>query len=137
MASLDRIRTEGFRRWYERQLIECHAWLVSCFLGMIAVASGMEVAGQAGMRPVGMAVALGGLVVAAWSWERYRIMLKVAEQFGEQAACPACLVYSRFSVTASGPAEMPDGGDPGLEKRSGGVWIRACCRKCGEEWTLH
>ena len=45
MASLDRIRTDGFRRWYERQLIECHAWLVSWFLGVIVLVSGIDVAG--------------------------------------------------------------------------------------------
>ena len=35
MANLQPIRKLGFRRWYERLLIEAHAWLVSCFLALV------------------------------------------------------------------------------------------------------
>lgn len=135
MASLDRIRTEGFRRWYERQLVECHAWLVSCFLGIVLVAAGMELAGEPGQRWMGLGLVVAGLWAAAHGWERYRLMLQVAERFGEQAGCPVCRGYSSFDVTASGPLPMPDGGDPVLEGRPT-VWMQARCRKCGGEWTL-
>jgi hypothetical protein len=47
MASLDSIRTHGFRHWYKHQLIVCHGWLVSCFLGILCAASGIDVSGQA------------------------------------------------------------------------------------------
>jgi hypothetical protein len=33
-----RIRKQGFQRWYERQLIEAHASLVTAFLCVIVVA---------------------------------------------------------------------------------------------------
>lgn len=60
MASLDRIRTKGFRHWYERQLVECHAWLLSWFLGLIVLISGVElVGGNSPDRRVG-ALLLGG-----------------------------------------------------------------------------
>ena len=137
MASLDRIRTDGFRRWYERQLIECHAWLVSWFLGLIALVSGLEVAGQGGAsRMSGALLLLGGLAVTLYSWKRYRLLLEIAERLGEQAVCPGCQTYGKFKVQSSGPAPLPDGGDPALENHGGGVWLRVRCGKCGDEWML-
>ena len=137
MASLDRIRTHGFRRWYERQLIECHAWLVSWFLGVIVLASGIEVAGAgAATRVWGALLLVAGMAVALYSWQRYRLMLEIAERLGEQAVCPGCNAYGKFRVESSWPAPLPDGGDPALENHGGGVWLRARCRKCDNEWML-
>lgn len=137
MASLDRIRTDGFRRWYERQLIDCHAWLVSWFLGLIVLVSGIEVAGGgAGSRSSGALLALGGLAVTWYSWKRYHLLLEIAERLGEQAVCPKCEAYGKFKVLSSGPAPLPDGGDPALENHGGGLWLHVQCRKCGGEWTL-
>lgn len=137
MAALDRIRTEGFRRWYERQLIECHAWLLTWFLGLIVLVSGVELMGDGrNSRVLGATLILGGVLVALLSWKRYRLMLEVAERLGEQAACPACLAYARFSVASFGPSPLPDGGDDSLEDKGGGVWLRAHCRSCGAEWVM-
>jgi hypothetical protein len=136
MASLDRIRTEGFRRWYERQLIECHAWLVSWFLGVIVLVSGLELSGAGATRPSGIALLFAGALVALYSWKRYRSMLVTAERLGEQACCPNCKVYARFRVLSSWPAALPDGGDPSLEDARSGLWLRAQCRKCGGEWLI-
>ncbi len=137
MASLDRIRTDGFRYWYQRQLIECHAWLVSWFLGVIVLVSGIEVAGaDAASRMAGGLLLLGGLAIALYSWKRYRLLFEIAERLGEQAVCPGCKAYGRFRVQRSWPAPLPDGGDSLLENHGGGVWLRAQCRKCGDEWVL-
>jgi len=85
VASLDRIRTDGFRYWYQRQLIECHAWLVSWFLGVIVLVSGIEVAGaDAASRMSGGLLVLGGLAIALYSWKRYRLLFEIAERLGEQ-----------------------------------------------------
>lgn len=138
MASLDRIRTHGFRRWYERQLIDCHAWLVSWFLGLIVMVSGIEVAGRGAASLVsGALMVLGGLAVIWYSWKRYHLLLEIAERLGEQAVCPKCQAYGKFKVQSSGPAPLPDGGDPTLENHGGGLWLRVQCRKCGDEWTLN
>ena len=137
MASLDRIRTHGFRRWYERQLIESHAWLVSWFLGVVVLVVGIELAGEgAASRMSGVLMVLGGVAISFYSLKRYFSMLAIAERFGEQAACPGCKAYGKFRVQFSGPAPLPDGGDPSLENHGGGVWLRAQCRKCGDEWVL-
>jgi len=71
LASFDRIRTHGFRHWYERQLIECHAWLVSCFLGMICAASGIEVSGPTPL-PHGADPDLERIGETVWLQARYR-----------------------------------------------------------------
>lgn len=137
MASLDRIRTEGFRHWYQRQLIECHAWLVSLFLGGVVLFSGFEVAGADAASRISRALLLlGGLALILSSWKRYRLMFEVAARFSAQAVCPVCKAYGRFKVLSSGPTPLPDGGDLSLENHGGDVWLRAQCRKCGEEWML-
>ena len=135
VASLERIRTDGFRRWYERQLIESHSWLLSGFLGLIVLVSGVELLGS-GQRGLGVVLLLAGLAVTVASWRRYRLMLEVAESLGAQATCPHCETYGRFSVASSGPAPLPDGDDPALEDRGGGVWLSATCSRCGNGWTL-
>lgn len=138
MASLQLIRSRGFRRWYERQLIECHAWLVSCFLGIVCAASGMEISGQGapGARGLGLALTVAGMVLGYFSWRRYRVMLEVAERLGELAVCPGCQAYAKFSVTAAGPTPLPDGADLQSDQLSGEVWLQTRCRRCGHEWRM-
>ncbi len=136
MASLERIRTDGFRRWYERQLIECHAWLVSWFLGLIVLVAGLELFGAGATRIMGLGLLAAGLIVVAYSWARYRAMLATAERLGEQAVCPGCGSYARFRVLATCPAALPDGGDPAIETARNDLWLRAQCRDCGREWLI-
>jgi hypothetical protein len=77
VASLDRIRTHGFRRWYERQLIECHAWLVSWFLGLIVMVSGIEVAGGVPLPAFRGADGIGQAGCHWYSWKRYHLLLEL------------------------------------------------------------
>ena len=42
MGLADAIRRRGFRRWYERQLIEGHAYLVTGLLSLIMMAISIE-----------------------------------------------------------------------------------------------
>lgn len=137
MASLDRIATLGFKRWHERQLIEGHAWLVTCFLAIIAVASGIEVFGHRtpDARAVGMLLILGGIAVGMLAWHRYRNMLAIAECMSARAVCPACHRYSRFRIVESGPKPMPRGIDFDLETLLARAWFRAECG-CGWRWSL-
>jgi len=41
------IERYGFRRWYERQLYESHAYLVVGLIGLILMLAGVEVLGTA------------------------------------------------------------------------------------------
>jgi len=42
MNTAESISKFGFKRWYERTLIESHAYLVTCFLGMITTFAGLQ-----------------------------------------------------------------------------------------------
>ena len=43
MSTIEGIRKLGFRKWYERQLVEGHLYLVTMILALIAMAAGYEV----------------------------------------------------------------------------------------------
>jgi hypothetical protein len=136
MDTLARIRKLGFRKWYERQLIESHLYLTTCFLGIIAVASSLELFGARkgpGGLIVALAVGLGGVWVCLFCWERYKRIMMVAEHIGDHAHCPACNAYAKFSVVDAGRAlhEEPANIEDPKE-----VWLKVCCRKCGGEWTI-
>jgi hypothetical protein len=138
MASLNKIRTHGFRHWYERQLIECHAWLVSCFFGIICAASGIEVSGYQALntRLLGLTLTIAGIVLSVISWKRYHGMLAIAERLGERAVCPKCQAYAKFKVIASGPTPLPDGADPEIDRLGEAVWLQAQCRRCSHDWVI-
>lgn len=109
----------GFRKWYERQLLEGHAWFVSCFLCVIAIAACMEELSFRG--PFGRLLAYGSFVslagvVAIYGFLRFQRIMVEAERIGEQATCTACGTYGRFTIV--------------------GAPFRVRCRKCGNEWPL-
>ena len=56
------IRKIGFRRWYERQLIESHLYFVSSFLCLIAVMAGLYAAERS---VCGRCSAYGGLELSS------------------------------------------------------------------------
>jgi hypothetical protein len=112
----------GFRKWYERRLIESHAWLVTALLCVIVIAASLELLtfkhtllawlGNAGLMFVA------GLIV--WhGMRRFLAILIEAEHFGSQSTCTSCRKYGAFSVIAEAPQ----------------MTVR--CRKCGHEWTFH
>ena len=117
-SSIERL---GFKRWYERQLIESHAWLVSCILCALAIAATLEVTGFrltsfAGFLAFGFVYAAGLL---CWhSLKRYRAIMEQAERLSEQSTCKACRTYAAFSIIAARPR------------------MSVRCRKCAHEWTL-
>lgn len=130
----DYIERHGFRRWYERQLIESHAYLALAFVALILLLSGIEVLGDVTgtMHYVAMlmAAALGGVLMIV-AWRRFVVLLNRAELFAEGATCRSCKAWGKFrvlgqeSVTDDDP---PEAGRP--------HWLRVRCTKCGNEWRL-
>lgn len=123
----------GFRRWYERQLIESHLYFVTCFLCMILVASCLEAASfrDLGLKPlVLVGIALAGGFVGIVSWRRYQTLMARAELVAEQSTCKQCHTYGSFQVHASGVADA----DPVTGMID--LWLRVRCRKCGHEWRI-
>jgi hypothetical protein len=131
----DGIRKFGFRRWYERQLIEGHMYFVTCILSMILVAVCLE---QIDWSAVGQELALvvyifGGGALAFASLRRYNFLLFRAECFGNQSTCGNCQVYGVVSVLDAGVADADREGDAPAKDNS---WIRVRCKKCGHEWRM-
>jgi hypothetical protein len=128
----DDIRKRGFKKWYERQLIESHAYLVTCALCMIVVAALIEELNfrAPGLKPfLTLALIAGSGLLGLFSWLRYRAIMVTAERFGDRSTCDQCHAYAKFDVVESGgrPATPDSESDP---------WLRVRCRKCGHGWTI-
>jgi hypothetical protein len=132
MTAAEGIRRLGFRRWYERQLIESHGFLVTGFLAMIAMVACLE---ELNPRVPGvslvasLALVVGCAIVCAWSLRRYHVILTRAEHLGERSTCSRCAVYGALEIVQSGSIPAGAGSDSA-------AWLKVCCRKCGHQWTI-
>ena len=132
------IRKLGFRRWYERQLIDCHLALVTCFLCGLVMAAVLEQVNfrEATWRPVMMmGVVFAAGVLACLAWRRYITVLQRAERYGERSNCPGCNAYGRFDVEATGLDRHPDKHAQAVEPLQS-AWLRVRCRKCATVWRM-
>ncbi len=112
----------GFRKWYERQLIEAHAWLVTALLVAVVIAVVLE--GISFRRPLMEMVPLVGLLfvggLICWhGTRRFLVLLAQATRLAEDSTCGSCGAYGRFEVTEAFAERM-----------------RVRCRKCANEWML-
>ena len=133
MGQAERIRDKGFRKWYERELVESHLYLVSAFLCLIAVAALLEtVSVTRGLAAQGGLILLAAIAggVGFRAWYRFQRQLARAEHLGNQSHCPDCRAYARFEVLASGEPARPV--DDGMEH----AWLKVRCRRCLREWVM-
>ncbi len=133
-----RIREKGFRKWYERQLIESHLAFTTCFLCGIVAASCMEAISfaQFGWKAASLlALVLGAILLGWFSWRRYITVLERAEVYANRSTCPACNTYARFEILATGHAAQGPYLDP-AETALPYPWLRVKCRKCGTAWRM-
>ncbi|GAA4412327.1 hypothetical protein [Quisquiliibacterium transsilvanicum] len=124
VALLRAIARLGFRRWYERRLIEAHAWLAACFLSMVIVAAGVELLrlrGSAAELILDASLVAAGALLAWFAWRRYATGMYLAAMLGEQAVCPGC---ERFGFRCD-PLQPPDG-------RA----LAVHCARCGRHWQV-
>lgn len=129
------IRRLGFRRWYERQLIESHAYLVLAFLALILLLAGFEGLDLVRRSPLFYLAVLAGAaasgVLAFVGWRRFRALLERAEVFAAGATCPQCQAWGKLEVLAeerAGADEPPEAGHP--------RWLRVKCKRCGADWRI-
>jgi hypothetical protein len=111
----------GFKRWYERQLLEGHAWLVTCFLCALAILATLEVVGLRLSSATGilvLALVYAGGLFCWHSLKRYRAIMAQAERLSEQSTCKACSAYAAFNIIAHQPR------------------MSVRCLKCAHEWTF-
>ncbi len=118
MEPADSIRRLGFSRWYERRLIEGHAWFISGFICIVAVAAVVEELSFRGsvMRLLFyVALVATAVAIGIYGLMRYQQILIEAEQLGELATCGGCGAYARFRLISQSQVR---------------------CRKCDHEWCL-
>ena len=118
MEPADSIRRLGFARWYERRLIEGHAWFISGFICMIAIAACMEELSFRGSFPrllFYVAIVAAAAAIGMYGLVRYQKILVEAEHLGEHATCGGCGAYARFRLISQSDVR---------------------CRKCDHEWRL-
>jgi hypothetical protein len=124
MKLAEGIRKHGFRKWYERELLQSHAHLLLTFFCTIGLFAAFEALGR--FRSVGDQltdiVAIGVCAVTGvWALRRYLCLLMHAEVTAHQADCPACKVYGRFKLASE-------------DDKNGSVQV--CCNKCQHRWTI-
>jgi ribosomal protein L44E len=138
MEPADSISRLGFRKWYERQLIDSHASFVTCFLAMLMVAIDLE---QLQALTLGIeslmhaALAFGFIVLGWYSWRRYHRVLETAEYYAEYSYCPACQAYGLFRVDNAGRMQSAEERRDHAETQ-GRVWMNVTCKKCAKAWRL-
>jgi hypothetical protein len=128
------IRKIGFRRWYERQLVESHLYFVSSLLCLVAVLASLE--GFSLRTPwwetiLRFAVIAAGSFVFIWTLCRYLLMLRFAQQAAGRSVCEKCAAYGAFELIGVTRYHTPQ---DGVEEVAESVDVR--CRKCGHQWTL-
>jgi predicted Zn finger-like uncharacterized protein len=124
MKLAEGIRRHGFRKWYERELLQSHAHLALTFLCVIGVFAAFEaitsfrsVADQA--TDV-FALLLCG-ATGLWALRRYLYLLSHAEAVAHQADCPNCDTYGRLEL---------------LQSDATGDSVQVRCRHCQHSWRI-
>jgi len=124
MSLAEGIRKRGFRKWYERELMRSHGHMVLTFLCTIGLFATFESHDRGAPLAQQMADVGSVLLLAAvgiWSLRRYLYLLTHAEAVANQAVCPRCETYGRFTLTASDAAHQR---------------LTVRCRKCEHEWPI-
>jgi ribosomal protein S27E len=132
------IRKLGFRRWYERQLIESHAALVTCLLCGITLAALVEEVSIAKLDSHSLTllgVAFAAIVIGGFSFRHYIKVLERAELYGQRSTCPQCQTYARFEILATGLDKVPGTVATAVAPLEA-AWLRVRCRKCGADWRM-
>ncbi len=125
MSLAEGIRKHGFRKWYERRLLQSHGHLLLTFLSVIGVFAAFEGAWRLHGGPQQQLLNLGaGLLLAGsglWALRRYLWLLHTAELAANQAECPQCATYGRLEL---------------LRSDASGNEVGVRCRHCGHAWHI-
>lgn len=122
MKLADGIHKHGFRKWYERELLRSHAHMVLAFLCMVGAFAGFELIAEGRNRLGNAFMIIVCAVLGAWAVRRYVRLLSSAEAVANQADCPGCGTYARFTLVGH---DAPSGD------------VRVHCRQCQREWDIN
>jgi hypothetical protein len=123
MRLAEGIRKFGFRKWYERELLQSHACMALTFLCGVGIVAAFE----ALTRYRGwadQAIDIGAILICAavglWALRRYLYLLNHAEMVANQAECPSCGTYGRLRL------------EPGSTRDS----VNVRCAECDHRWRI-
>ena len=137
MELAEGIRKIGFHRWYERQLLESHVFLVTAFLCLILVMACLEGFSfrASGVEPLlRLSAMFAGGVVGMVSLSRYTRMLSQAWRAAEHSTCGNCSAYGIIEVTGARASARHAEDDESAGSAPPALGVR--CRRCGHEWTI-
>jgi hypothetical protein len=124
MKLAEGIRRVGFRKWYERQLLQSHAHLILTFLCMIGIFAALDaMRGTVGWveRAEEIATVLLCTGAGLWAMRRYLFLLNHAELAAHQAECAQCKAYGRLDL---------------VQSDASGERVTVRCRGCGHGWRI-
>ena len=124
MGLSEGIRKHGFRRWYERELLQSHGHMLLVLLCAIGVLGGFEVFDRKATAGHQLSIVVSvvlSVLIGIWALRRYLRLLMQAEAAAKQAECPACGVYGR--LVAQPAAHGTD-------------CVNVCCQRCGHLWSI-
>ncbi len=122
MKLADGIRKHGFRKWYERELLQSHAHLVLtllCSIGLLTAMEGLFTFDGLADKLLDLVSVALCAVIGLWALRSYLRLLSQAEFAASQASCPHCESYARFELEQESPQQL-----------------RVRCRKCGHPWHI-
>lgn len=120
----DGIRKLGFRKWYERELLSSHGYMVLAILSVVAMIASFEAfaGGTFNEKIIDVLFVILTGAIALWALRRYLFLSMHAEEMANQASCGDCGTYGRFKVVGEG---------------RGPHETHVCCTKCAHEWTIN
>ena len=125
MRLSDGIRRHGFRKWYERELLQSHLHLALTFLCAIGLFGAFEAAMHFTTwtdRAIDALAILACGAIGVWALRRYLYLLMHAEHAANQADCPHCGSYGRLTLVD----------EPSPSNAS----VKVCCRQCAHQWSI-
>jgi hypothetical protein len=124
MKMAQTIQRLGFRKWYERELIQSHLHLVLLLFSALGLLGSAEAYERSAPVPeqlwIGLCAAASALI-GVWALRRYLYLLMHAEQVANQANCPDCQTYARWTLEEHDEAQQR---------------LQVRCRQCGHRWPI-